>query len=215
MADFDEANDVSRDDLVQRVALMEAMIAEGRRMTMRCGWAFVLWGVVDLAAMSWQSLWPHSRFAGQWAWPVCLIAGVVFTLIGAAMQKKDYRRQRNLQCRSISAVWAMMGVGLALYVASAMVRHLTWQYSYLAGILMVIGTAHAISAAILRWRVQGAVAIIWWMGAVAMFFVPPHFVPAEQQAERAIWFVEMVLCMLLFGAYAMWLERRERGIQHG
>jgi hypothetical protein len=213
MTDFDTDNGSTRDDLLQRVALMESMIAEGRRMTMRCGWAFVLWGLVDLAAMSWQWFQPQSRFAGKWAWPICLIAGVVLTLVGAAWQKSGGSHRRNMQCGSVIAVWSMMGAALAIYVASAMVRHLTWQYSYMAGILIIIGMAHAISAAILRWRVQAAVAVIWWVGAIAMFFVPPHFVPTEQRAELAIWFAEMVLCMLAFGLYSMMLERNERAGQ--
>jgi hypothetical protein len=214
MTNFDGGNDVSRDELLQRVALMETMIAEGRRMTVRCGWAFVLWGVVDLVAMSWQCFWPHSRLAGMWAWPVCLVAGAILTAVGVALQRRDgCHHRQNLQCRSVLAVWATMGITLAIYVASAMVRHLTWQYSYLAGILVVIGMAHAISAAILRWRVQGTVAILWWLGALAMFFVPPHYVPVEQHAVLAIWFVEMVLAMLAFGIYAIWLEGRERAGQ--
>ena len=43
----------TREELVQRVALMEEMIAEGRRITARYGWIFVLWGLTYFAAIGW------------------------------------------------------------------------------------------------------------------------------------------------------------------
>ena len=197
-----------RDDLLQRIELMEAMIADAKMSTVRCGWIFVLWGLVDLVAMSWQNFFPHSNFAGFWAWPICLVFGAVATLLGVTLQKRGRVKAKVPAVRCVEGVWGMMGVGLSIYIACAMVRHLTWQYSYLAGILVIVGMAHAISAVILRWRVQGVVAAIWWLGAIAMFFVPPHFVPTEQRAVNAIMFVEMVLCMVVFGLYVMALERR-------
>ena len=55
MAEFEQEDGMTRDDLVQRVALMEAMIAEGRQYTGRNAWIFVLWGLVDLTAWAWQN----------------------------------------------------------------------------------------------------------------------------------------------------------------
>ncbi|HKN21840.1 MAG TPA: hypothetical protein VJX73_10510, partial [Terracidiphilus sp.] len=76
MGDKETEGGATREEIVQRVELMESMIAEGRRFTMRCGWIFVLWGVVDLAAMSWRYYQPNSLWVGEWAWPICLAAGV-------------------------------------------------------------------------------------------------------------------------------------------
>ena len=47
MAEFEQEDGMTRDDLVQRVALMEEMIAEGRRSTICFGWIFVLWGLIE------------------------------------------------------------------------------------------------------------------------------------------------------------------------
>ena len=69
----DPENGTSRNDLLQRIELMESMIVEGRQTTMRCGWIFVLWGLVDLAGMTWQLRPNHSR----WVWPVSLGTGLV------------------------------------------------------------------------------------------------------------------------------------------
>ena len=52
MANFEAEDGTTRDDLVQRVALMEEMIAEGRQTTVRFGWIFLLWGV-DRSGWRW------------------------------------------------------------------------------------------------------------------------------------------------------------------
>jgi hypothetical protein len=210
MPDSEMGSDANREELVRRVELIEAMIAEGRRFTGRFGWIFVLWGVVDLAAMSWQFFAPNSELAGTWAWPICLAAGAALTILGVTLRSRGAGHGKSLQCRSVQVVWAMMGVAMALYVASAMVRHLTWQYSYEAAILMIVGLAHAISAAILRWRVQGVVAGIWWAGGVATFFA------RSWRDVRILWLIEMCFGMVLFGLYVMFLERRRAaGERHG
>jgi hypothetical protein len=201
MTNSEPEDGTTRDDLVQRIALMEAMIAEGRRSTTRCGWIFVLWGVVDLAGIGWQLMQPHS----YWVWPVTLSSGFVLMFLLRALQKPGAACLRNMQCRSVEAVWIMMGVATTLYVAAAIVRHFTWQISYIAAILMLVGMAHATSAMILRWRVQGAVAGLWWVGGIAMYFIPKG-----KDYAMYIFSVEMLLGMVVFGLYAMMLERRDR-----
>jgi hypothetical protein len=65
--------------------------------------------------------------------------------------------------------------------------------------------AHAISAAILRWRVQALVAAIWWAGGVAVLFLNSY------RATNYIFYAEMCLGMVAFGIYAMVQERRFGG----
>jgi hypothetical protein len=198
-------NGTTRDDLVKRIELMESMIAEGRGFTSRKAWIFVLWGLVDTVAVGWQNLFRHSHFAIEWAWPICLTAGVILTFLGSALQRHDHGHKTSNLCRSVGAVWAMMGLALGIYVAAAMLTHFAWQYSYLAGMLMMLGMAHAISAVILRWRVQGVVAAIWWAGGVAVLVLN------SGKAANAIMFLEMCFGMIAFGLYAMWLESRNGG----
>jgi hypothetical protein len=199
MTDFEPENGTTRDDLVQRLALMETMIAEGRRNTTRCGWIFVLWGLVDIAGMGWQWRWPT-----YWVWPTTLVVGflIQFTIIGLS-RKSNPVCASNMQGRSISAIWSMMGLATTLYVLTAIFSHLAWQYSFLAGIFMMVGMAHAISAVFLRWRVQGAVAALWWAGGIAMFFA--HSI----NRLFVVFPLEMFFGMVLFGLYAMMLDRRE------
>jgi len=202
MANVEEGGGGMRDDLVQRLALMEAMIAEGRRSTKRYAWIFILWGMVDLTAMAWRHLEPRSDWVWRWAWPICLVVGAALTVVGLVMRRRESGAVVSVECRSLEATWGMMGITLGIYVAAGMVRHMTWQLSYCAALLMMLGMAHAISAKILRWPVQGAVAVVWWISGVAMFYTQTF------AQVNTIMFVEMVLGMIGFGLYAMSLERR-------
>ena len=204
MTDFDTDNGTTRDDLLQRVALMEAMIAEGRCTTTRCGWIFVLWGLVDLAPIAWQLAEPDSRWVSRWCWPICLAVGLALTVLGRSIQERRKHCTPGMQSRSVWAVWSIMGAAITLYFVAAMIKHLGWQYSFEAGILMMIAMAHGISAVILRWRVQGAVAVIWGLGSFATFF------SRSWRDETAIFVFELVVGMILFGLYAMWLDRRDQ-----
>jgi hypothetical protein len=196
----DEVGGTDRDELLQRLELMETMIAEGRRATCRHGWIFILWGLVDLIGMGWQSLQPHSR----WVWWICGGGGLALNVLGVRLRKNGQGQSSGIE-RSVTAVWRWMGVTMVLYVASVLLTHFGWQYSYLSALLMMLGMAHAISAAILRWRVQALIAAVWWAGGMAILFSNSH------KAAQTIFLAEMCLGMIAFGIYATIQERRFGG----
>jgi hypothetical protein len=199
MTSSEPEDGTSRDDLIQRLALIETMIAEGRRSTTRCGWIFVLWGLVDIAGMAWE--WERHSV---WIWPTVLTVGFAVMFLIQARQERVPARCANMQERTVSAIWSMMGLATTMYVFTALFRHLTWQYSFIAAVFMFVGLAHATSAVVLRWRVQGAVAALWWMGGVATFFA--H----SANVIFVIFPLEMLFGMVLFGLYGMMLDRRDR-----
>ena len=80
MINMESEDGTTREDLVQRVALMEAMIAEGRQSTARYGWMFVLWGLTYFVAMAWTVYLPLK----DWAWPVCIGISVAISAIKVA-----------------------------------------------------------------------------------------------------------------------------------
>jgi hypothetical protein len=207
MTSFDESdNGTSREDLLQRVALMEIMIAEGRRSTGRFGWIFILWGLICLSGVGWSYLQPHS----YWVWPIVIGGGFVIQFMGIAMHRRSGNwSTENMKSRSVAAVWRMMGIAIILYAVPAAVQHQMQHISCIAAIFMFMGMAHATSATILRWKAQAVVAGLWWTGGVAMYFVPGDYV-------IAIYVAEMVFCQVLFGVYAMMLERRRAAglVQH-
>ena len=199
MADLEEDSGTSRKELLERVEVLEAMIREGRQATCRCGWIFVLWGVVDLTGLALQ--WKMQR--AMWVWPVVIATGFLIQWLVLARTRRGPPQRTFVKSRSIGAVWGMMGLGVCLYVAAAMVRGFTWQLSYIAGILMMVGLAHAISAAILRWRVQAAAAALWWAGGVATYFASGH-----GKLLLGIVVADLFFGLVVFGLYVMFLERR-------
>ncbi len=204
MPDFETDNSTNRDDLLQRVALMELMIAEGRRSTARFGWIFVLWGLVDLFGLGWQITQPHSYLV----WPVTIGTGMILQFVGIAMRRKSGTwSSSTLKSRSIGAVWSMMGAATSLYCFTAIFTHQTFGASYIAAVFMFVGLAHATSAIILRWGVQGIVAGFWWAGGMACFLVP------SANYILVIFILEMLFGMVFFGLYAMWLERQRAAVQ--
>src|SRR5207248_2544813 len=122
----------------------------------------------NLTGIAGQWYLPHSR----WVWPPVLAAGWAIQIGGLILLRRRSQHWRSVRSRNVGAVWGMMGIAMTLYVASAMIRHLAWQLSYISGILMILGLAHAISATILRWRAQGLVAAQCWAVGVAIYFVP-------------------------------------------
>ncbi len=77
-------------ELVERLKLIENMIAEGRQRTARWGWSFVLWGVAYLVATAWSSglvggpMWVQQRLA----WPITMITASVATGVVAGRMRK-------------------------------------------------------------------------------------------------------------------------------
>jgi hypothetical protein len=137
-----------------------------------------------------------------WVWPIIIASGFVIQFAGIAMRRRSGNwTGENIKSRSVAAVWRMMGIAIILYAAPAIVTHTIHQIAYIAAIFMFLGMAHATSAMILRWKAQGVVAGLWWAGGTATYFVPRDYV-------ITIYVVEMVCCMVLFGVYAMMLERR-------
>ncbi|HEY4379911.1 MAG TPA: hypothetical protein VGN01_06160 [Acidobacteriaceae bacterium] len=188
----------SRDDLLQRIELMETMIAEGRQATARFGWIFVLWGLVDIGGMALEMAHPGHI----WNWPVALTIGMALQFAGLSLRKRVGRECRpNTQARAVSAIWGMMGATLVMYCFTAIFSHQANGRGYLAAIFMTIGLAHAASAIILRWPVQGGVAVLWWAGGITCFFVSGAWF-------LTIFGVEMVFGMVLFGLYGIYLDHR-------
>ena len=191
----DAGNEMSREELLGRVELMQTMIAEGRRTTGRHGWIFVMWGLVYVIAMLWAGFLP----AKLWAWPVCVSVAVVIHVV-----EKSRRRGRPdvLRTRTIESVWRALGITITLFVIGAGVSHHGADRAYFAGIFLFVGMAHGASAMILRWKAQGLTAGLWWACGIGVFFAT--------RPEQVAWtFIgASLLGMIGFGLYAMARERR-------
>jgi hypothetical protein len=187
----------SEQELKDRLGLIERMIAEGRRNTESWGWTFVLWGVVYYLAIAW-SAWGHS----PWAWPVTISLGVIVTIVVASL-KGDEHPETTLG-RAIGSIWMALGISMVvLFPALGLSGRLTDQHVFVAVVSAILGMANGASALILRWKVQLACAVVWWVAAVAACF-------GTESQSMIVFLVAIFLCQIAFGIYGMIAEAQER-----
>ncbi|HXJ97141.1 MAG TPA: hypothetical protein VMT20_30245 [Terriglobia bacterium] len=188
---------ITAQDLKDRLVLIEAMIAEGRRTTGSWGWTFALWGAAFYVAIAWAA-WGHTA----WAWPATMIAAVVVTVILASLQAG--RGPGTMAGRAVGSLWLAFGISMfLLFVPLGLAGRLTDPHLFIAVVSGMLGMANATSALILRWRVQLGCAVVWWAAAVAACF-------GTQKQATAAFLAAIFVCQIAFGVYGMIREGREK-----
>lgn len=183
-------------ELNDRLNLIEAMIAEGRRCTESWGWSFVLWGAAYYVAIAW-STWGGSAYA----WPTTMVVAALITVVVAS--KKTRHQAETTAGRALAAVWIGIGISLFLFGMSEGLSGKLGIQSFVAAIAVMLGAANAISSIVLKWGAQFACALAWWAAAVASPFL------SESQSSM-LFLAAIFLCQIVFGIYMMLLEMRER-----
>jgi hypothetical protein len=185
-------------EILERLKLIEAMIAEGRQATEHWGSTFLLWGIGPLFAMLWETHWPHPN----WAWPVTI--GICVIVNGIALRFRKSRREfTTTTMRSIGAVWTCAGVTVLL-LAFGTVASGTVEFRFLyAALFALAAVAHGSSSLILRWWPQFLAALVWWLASGIAFAVPVTRLP--QLAA-----VALVLGNIVFGAWLTYCESRRK-----
>jgi hypothetical protein len=184
-------------ELRERLSLIESMIAEGRRNTENWGWAFVLWGIAYYVALAW-SAWGRS----VWAWPIAMLIAVIFTVVSASL--KAGKGPGTTLGRAIGSIWIALGVSMfLLFGALGLSGRLTDPHLFVAVISAILGMANGASGLILRWKVQFACAIVWWVAAVATCFGAP-------EQSMIVFLVAIFLCQIVFGIYGVIGDARLR-----
>jgi hypothetical protein len=195
---------VTEQELNDRLRLIESMIAEGRRNTESWGWTFVLWGVVYYLAIAW-STWGHS----VWAWPVTILIAVIVTVVVASLKAGNH--PETTLGRAIGSIWIALGISMfLLFLALGLSGRLTNQHLFMAVMSAILGMANGASALTLRWKVQFACAVVWWVAAVATCF-------GTDAQSTIVFLLATFLCQIVFGVYGMIAgsrERRRRGPIH-
>jgi hypothetical protein len=191
MADF-----ADRQELNDRLNLIETMIAEGRQKTESWGWTFVLWGIAYYVAIAW-STWGHSPYA----WPVTMVGTSILTAVIASLRGK--REPDTTIGRSIGAIWIGLGCSLFILCMSTALSGRAEQHVFLGMIEAMLGAANATSGIILRWKAQFACAIVWWAATVVSLF------GSISQSSYAF-LIAIFLCQIVFGTYISIAEARQR-----
>ncbi|MGO8719076.1 MAG: hypothetical protein ACLQMO_07645 [Acidobacteriaceae bacterium] len=186
----------TREELLTRLELVEAMVKEGRKSTEYWGWTFVLWGTAYLIAIAWAS-W---SMRPDIAWPVTMIAAMILTVIVAARKKRA--KPQTPVSRAIGGIWAAVGTAIFIYSFAVAISGRSEMHSYMAAIEILLGVANCAVSMVLRWRGQFLIALLWWVSAVATCFVNMRFVTPILIADTLVGF-------LSFGLYLMYSERRD------
>ncbi len=188
-----------RQELNERLELIEGMIGEGRRTTARWGWVFVLWGVAYLVAIAWTA----SGHGVQYAWPVTMTATAVINGVYGSRVARRAGGARTTIGRAMAGIWTSMGLSLFMFgFAEGASRHAD-PHALLAGFEIILGMGFMASSIVLRWKVQFACAVLWWATAMVALF-------GTLQQARVGFIAGTGLCMIAFGIYAM---VREGGCQ--
>jgi hypothetical protein len=184
-------------DLRERLDLMQRMIAEGRRKQESWGWTFVLWGVAYYVAFFWAWL---ANF--PYAWPITMAAGAVLTFIG--FSRPSYRVPETIIGRAVASIWIATGISMfILFDALGFGLHLSEPRAFFAAASAMIGLANAACSLTLRWKAEFLCAIVWWGAAVIACFCNPI-------TTFVVFLIAIFLCQIVFGAYMMVLESRQR-----
>jgi hypothetical protein len=194
---------MSAEDLKDRLTMIESMIAEGRRNTESWGWIFVFWGVAFYIAIAW-STWGRSAAA----WPVTMLCGSVLTLLIGV--RKASKQQGTTIGRAIASIWMAAGISMILVFPTLGFTNRMDQHSFVAMLAAMLGATNAASGMILRWKMQIACAVVWWAVSVAACF-------GSATQLSALFFVAIFFCQITFGIYAMICEaqrNKQSGVAH-
>ncbi len=196
-------NQITEQELKDRLSLIESMMAEGRRTTESWGWTFVLWGVAFYVAIAWSG-WNHSA----WAWPVTMLVAVVLSV---ALSSKERKHLETMLGRAVGSIWAALGISMfVLFLALGLSGRLTDPHLFPAAVSAILGMANGASALILRWKVQLWCAVVWWAAAVASCF-------GSDVQTSIVFLVAIFLCQIVFGIYCAIAEaqgHKRRGPVH-
>jgi hypothetical protein len=93
------------------------------------------------------------------------------------------------------------------FLALGLSGRLTDQHLFVAVISAILGMANGASALILRWKVQFACAVVWWVAAVSTCF-------GTNAQSMIVFLIGIFLCQIVFGIYGVIAEAQERK-RHG
>jgi hypothetical protein len=190
-------------DLAERLKLIEDMLAAGRRSTESWGWTFLLWGVAYYVAIAWATWGAGLSVWGvggrQLAWPVTMIATFFLTI--AIGVRKGRGEPETAMSRAIVSVWICVGVSMLLIFPALSITGRLDEHGFVALVAAMLGVANGSSGMILRWKMQMACAVVWWVTSVAACF-------GTGAQLTVIFLVALFFCQIVFGIYAMVLESR-------
>ena len=182
-------------ELVERLKLIENMIAEGRCKQENWGWMFVVWGVAYYVAFFWSWL---GKF--DYAWPVTMLATAVLT--GVLSRRKRGRRTTTTLSRAIGSIWTATGLSMFVVLcAMGYSGRSSHGHAAMAAFAGMLGLANAACSITLRWKTQFFCALFWWATAVAACY-------ASDAVLLMVFLAAVFIGQIVFGGAMMIAEMR-------
>lgn len=199
--------EMSAQDLKERLALIEAMIAEGRQRTESWGWTFLLWGGAYFIAIVWAgwgnsfSVWGDGK-SHPLAWPVSMICAFFATfLIGS---RKGRNQPNTTIGRAVFSIWISVGTSMLILFPALAISGRLDRHSFVALVAAMLAAANSASGIMLRWKAQFGCAVVWWITSAAACF-------GSTSQLTVVFLAAIFVCQILFGTYVMILESRRHG----
>jgi hypothetical protein len=137
-----------------------------------------------------------------------MIAATILTI--AIGSRKGKGQPGTTIARAIVSIWVSVGISMILIFPSLAISGRLDEHGFVAIVAGMLGVANGASAMILKWKMQGACAVIWWVTSVAACF-------GTATQLTFVFLTALFLCQIVFGVYAMMMEsrrRREGGVVH-
>ncbi len=194
--------EMTSQDLRERLALIETMIAEGRRHTQSWGWTFLLWGIAYYVAIFWAAWGQPLSILGRntLAWPITMISAAAITI---AISARMPHQPGTKVGRALGSIWICLGISMLLLILGLATSGHLEAHVFVAIVAALLGFANGVSGMTVRWKAQIASAAVWWTASVAACFV--------SDAQLTVVFLTAIfLCQIVFGIYAMTLDARRQ-----
>ena len=190
-------DNVTDQELHDRLNLIQQMLSEGRRDTESWGGIFVLWGLAYYAAMGWTK-WGGSA----WAWPVTVSVAAIMTVLYASA--KGRRHPGTTLSRAVVSIWIALGISMfLLFMSLGFSGRLTDEHVFMAVVSAILGLANGASGLLLRWKGQLLCALVWWISAVVTCF-------GSARQSTIVFLTAIFLGQIVFGLYGMASEASAR-----
>lgn len=131
-----------------------------------------------------------------------MLIAVIVTVIVASLKAGD--DPQTTLGRAIGSIWIALGISMfVLFLALGLSGRLTDQHVFVAVMSAILGMANAASGLILRWKVQLACAVAWWLTVLASCF-------GSDAQSFIVFMIAIFLCQIVFGIYGIIAEVQVR-----
>lgn len=105
--------------------------------------------------------------------------------------------------RVMCSIWIALGLSMFLLFMSMAMNHMLYQRIFWAVACTLLGMANAISGITLKWKMQIACAVVWWVSAIAVCF-------GSDFQGFVVFLAAIFFCQVVFGIYAMICDAKRR-----